>query len=109
MTDHGHHEHHDADCDCARCHRVNRPDEPWPCTFCGLPYQAGEDAEFMNNGLFWAHRECLLRNVMGGIGHLEDHNYWCNEKHDPDGGRTYRQSALEVDQWVHRRGVTPDR
>lgn len=55
-----------------------------------------------------AHRECLLRNVMGGIGHLENHNYWCNEMHDPDGGRTYRQSGLEVDQWiVDHWGATP--
>lgn len=47
-----------------------------------------------------AHRECLLRTVMGGIGHLEDHAYWCGQMHDPDGGRSFRQSALEVDDWV---------
>ena len=50
-----------------------------------------------------AHRECLLRDVMGGIGHIENHGYWCHERHDPDGGRTRRQSALEVDEWVHTR------
>lgn len=44
-----------------------------------------------------AHRECMLRSVTGGIGHHEDHAYWCVEMHDPDGGRSYRQSALEVD------------
>ena len=53
----------------------------------------------------FAHRECLLRSGLGGIGHLEDHAYWCNEMNDPDGGRTYRQSALEVDQWVTDHGV----
>lgn len=52
-----------------------------------------------------AHRECMLRTVLGGIGHLEDHQHWCNEMHDPDGGRTFRQSALEVDAWVHKHGV----
>ena len=51
-----------------------------------------------------AHRECLLRDVMGGIGHLTDHVYWCHEMHDPDGGRTLRQSALEVDAWLHEHG-----
>lgn len=44
-----------------------------------------------------AHQECMLRSVMGGIGHQEDHEYWCKgEGNDTDGGRTYRQSALEV-------------
>jgi hypothetical protein len=53
----------------------------------------------------YAHRECLLRAVLGGIGHLEDHAYWCTQVHDPDGGRTYRQSAILVDEWVHHQGV----
>jgi hypothetical protein len=53
----------------------------------------------------YAHRECLLRTVMGGIGHLEDHAYWCVEMHDPDGGRTRWQSALEVDAWIAAHGV----
>lgn len=52
------------------------------------------------------HIECGLRTTMGGIGHLEDHSHWCSEKHDPDGGRTYRQSALEVWEWVQRHGVS---
>lgn len=43
-----------------------------------------------------AHRECMVRSVTGGIGHLENHAYWCVKMGDPDGGRTYRQSALEV-------------
>jgi hypothetical protein len=46
-----------------------------------------------------------LRTALGGIGHLENHAYWCKEMHDPDGGRTLRQSALEVDEWVHRHGA----
>jgi hypothetical protein len=51
------------------------------------------------------HRECALRNVVGGIGHIEDHAKWCGQIHDPDGGRTYRQSAIEVDAWVRANGV----
>lgn len=83
---------------------MTRP-APWDkvCELCGEPPDKGSRNERMNNGTAWAHRECLLRMAMGGIGHLEDHNYWCLELHDPDGGRTYRQSALEVDEWLHTR------
>ena len=52
-----------------------------------------------------AHRSCLLRTVLGGIGHLEDHAHWCGEMHDPDGGRTMRQSGIEVAAWVMEHGV----
>lgn len=56
-------------------------------------------------GLRFAHRECLLREVLGGIGHLTDHARWCNGEHDPDGGSSRRESALAVDAWVHEHGV----
>jgi hypothetical protein len=52
-----------------------------------------------------AHRACMMRSVIGGIGHLEDHDFWCAVMNDPDGGRTYYQSALEVAEWVTRNGV----
>lgn len=51
------------------------------------------------------HRECQLRAALGGIGHIVAHPYWCGERKDPDGGLTYRQSALLVDAWVHVMGV----
>jgi hypothetical protein len=51
-----------------------------------------------------AHDECMLRSVLGGIGHLEDHDHWCNEVGDPDGGRSYRQSAIEVAAWAREHG-----
>lgn len=50
------------------------------------------------------HVECMFREVMGGIGHHENHPYWCLLRHDPDGGRTDRQSALEV--WAIRESLT---
>lgn len=53
----------------------------------------------------YAHRECNLREVLGGIGHLVAHEYWCKQQHDPDAGLTYRQSALLVYQWVQIIGV----
>ena len=52
-----------------------------------------------------AHRECMLRNVMGGIGHLMDHAHFCTGQHDPDAGLSYRQSALLVDEYVRVMGV----
>ena len=52
-----------------------------------------------------AHRACVLRSVMGGIGHLIAHDYWCTQYHDPDAGLTYRQSALLVDEFVHLVGA----
>ena len=68
------------------------------CPLCG---EAIEDPDVGPiNGTERAHRPCLLRAVVGGIGHLEDHAMWCVERGDPDGGRTYRQSAIEVDLWV---------
>lgn len=75
------------------------------CELCQEPVRPGDETQPLNGGLFMAHRECLLRNVMGGIGHLEDHLRWCVQAHDPDGGRTYRQSALEVDAWIRRWGI----
>lgn len=66
-----------------------------------LPGQAGEST--VDGRL--SHRACLLRMVLGGIGHLEDHAYWCTKMHDPDGGRTARQSGIEVLAWVREHGI----
>ena len=74
------------------------------CVLCYETITDGQDSRPINGDQL-AHRECLLRSVMGGIGHLEDHAYWCQDMGDPDGGRTYRQSALEVDEWVHKHGL----
>jgi hypothetical protein len=48
------------------------------------------------------HQECALRSVMGGIGHHLDHDLWCTQREDPDGGLTYRESARAVWRLVHR-------
>ena len=52
-----------------------------------------------------AHSECLLRSVLGGIGHHEDHQRWCVQENDPDGGRSFRQSAIEVELLVEKLGM----
>jgi hypothetical protein len=56
-------------------------------------------------GAFDVHKECLLRSVSGGIGHWEDHEYWCVKMGDPDGGRSLRQSAREVAVLIRERGI----
>lgn len=103
--------------------------EPWPsgvceegtqvemplgmsCVMCEEPIQPGDQGSFMGTSVpsmpaatFGpVHRECSLRSALGGIGHLDHHSYWCVKMHDPDGGRTYRQSALEVWDWVADHG-----
>lgn len=79
------------------------------CLLCNEPLLEGE--QLAHHGLLVdgvrrdVHRECMLRSVVGGIGHLEDHHTWCVIAGDSDGGRTYRQSSIEVDAWVHEHGV----
>ena len=63
------------------------------------------DAAFEGVVTMHAHRECLLRSVVGGIGHLIAHEYWCVQRSDPDAGLTYRQSAKLVDAYVCAVGV----
>jgi hypothetical protein len=79
------------------------------CYFCSEPIEASQEVA---EGRFFDaygnerrnHRECALRAVVGGIGHLTDHILWCVVRDDPDAGRTWRQSSLEVDAWVREHG-----
>src|SRR4051812_1663940 len=68
------------------------------CILCQTPILEGEQGSFMGseNGRVPAHKECSLRSVAGGIGHFRDHHYWCRQMGDPDGGLSYRESALQV-------------
>ena len=60
---------------------------------------------YTENGPRRMHRVCSLREVLGGIGHLLDHEHFCIDMKDPDAGLDYRTSALMVDVWVQRKGV----
>jgi hypothetical protein len=51
------------------------------------------------------HQACGLREVMGGIGHLIDHQHFCKGLKGPDAGLPYRLSALLVTVWVKFYGV----
>lgn len=42
------------------------------------------------------HVECLLRDAIGGVGHVLDHSLWCVVEGDPDAGLSKRESALCV-------------
>lgn len=77
------------------------------CPLCVEPCKEGDDVRDIAEpgGLTLAHRECLLRSVVGGIGHLRNHAYWCVEVGDPDGSMTYRTSALLVDAWIAEHGI----
>jgi hypothetical protein len=79
------------------------------CMFCRAPIAEGDNGAIMPTGLV-QHRECSLRAVMGGIGHLVDHAHYCGSQHGPDAGLTFRASALLVWAWwtEHRRITRED-
>lgn len=74
------------------------------CALCDEPI-AADDISFAFADQRRGHRECMARSALGGIGHIENHARWCVELGDPDGGRTYRQSALEVFEWIQTHDV----
>ena len=64
------------------------------------------DAWVPLNPAQYAHHECSLRSVLGGIGHQIAHTYWCQgNMKDPDAGLTYRQSAKMVAALVDVLGI----
>lgn len=84
------------------------------CELCDEPIQAFDQGSFIGavhgeegawvGVLAPVHRECSLRSVLGGIGHLTNHIKWCSEMHDPDAGLGYRESALQVWSFVSDHG-----
>jgi hypothetical protein len=82
------------------------------CGLCNEPIEYGENERDMpfiradgTAKLTRVHTECILRSVVGGIGHHLDHDYWCKQMHDPDGGRSLRQSAREVAALIREKGI----
>jgi hypothetical protein len=74
------------------------------CVLCDEPIEEF-DAWAPLNPKQYAHHECGLREVTGGIGHHLGHDYWCKQVHDTDAGLTYRQSAKMVRALVDILGV----
>lgn len=77
------------------------------CPLCGE--EVGDDTRTLGTpeGPRQAHRVCLLRDAMGGIGHLLDHQFFCLGTGDPDAGLTYYQSARLVDAYFNIVGNRP--
>lgn len=69
-----------------------------PCAWCAIPIDIDDRGSFLHtgDGPRPLHNECGFRQTLGGIGHHIDCNHWCRIRNDPDGGRTKRESALEV-------------
>lgn len=74
------------------------PDQP--CNLCsdGVPEGADIDPQRV-------HRECLLANVIGPLGHHLDHEFWCRNMADPNAGLGARQANLKVATLVDRYGL----
>jgi hypothetical protein len=62
------------------------------CMLCGERFVEGDNGAITPGGP--QHRECGLRGVMGGIGHLVDHAFFCHGELGTDAGLSYRASAL---------------
>jgi predicted RNA-binding Zn-ribbon protein involved in translation (DUF1610 family) len=68
------------------------------CMNCGEEIMEGDQGVRFINGPY-QHRECGLRNVMGGIGHHVNHAKYCHGPLGTDAGLSYRDSALLVWDW----------
>lgn len=82
------------------------------CPLCGTEVEFGQLANPLGVvlsdgrvGTKMAHQECVLRSVVGGIGHILDHEFWCLTIGDTDMELGYRESALRVAAWVNEHGA----
>ena len=74
------------------------------CCLCQEPITTHEAWISLNPSQF-AHHCCEMREVIGGIGHLLAHHWWCLVKHDPDAGLTRHQSAQMVTALIDVLGI----
>lgn len=72
------------------------------CLFCEEPIQRYHSGEMINDGTTAVHRECLVRQVVGSIGHQQKKCscYGGNEE-DPS-GLSKRQAAILACQYFDR-------
>jgi hypothetical protein len=69
------------------------------CIWCNELIQEGQAGGTYASGQV-THKECSLRTVMGGIGHLVDHGRYCHSDDGPDAGLNKYVSAKMVWAWV---------
>lgn len=74
------------------------PDKP--CALCDEDVPEGADIDATN-----VHRECLLANVIGPLGHHLDHSLWCDNIGDPHAGLGARAGNIKVAELVDRYGL----
>lgn len=76
------------------------------CPSCGDTHDGHDTVPiYTQDGPRRAHRSCMLREVMGGIGHHIDHEHFCVGQGDPDAGLGTRLSGLLVDTLIQHLGV----
>ncbi|MGD0386301.1 MAG: hypothetical protein ABSB73_09210 [Solirubrobacteraceae bacterium] len=73
------------------------------CAWCQQAVKEGDNGRIAAAG-FTEHRECSLRNAMGGIGHLVDHARYCRGELGTDAGLSRRQSSLLAWEFLHDTG-----
>jgi hypothetical protein len=92
---------------CDEGHQVDTP-VGQACVLCEEEVVDGDQGNFIGTlepPYFGpVHRECSLRSVLGGIGHITNHLKWCVAAHDPDALLGYRRSAQLVWSWVADNG-----
>lgn len=88
-----------------------------PCLWCGEPIAEGDQGQVMpvvqGDGrgavLRPAHRECVLRSVMGSVAHMEGRCscFGGDDPDDVDGGSGWRREGLALDAWLRRNAAWP--
>jgi hypothetical protein len=73
------------------------------CVWCQESVKEGDNGRISPTGST-EHRECCLRNAMGGIGHLVDHDRYCRGELGTDAGLSRRASSLLVWEFLHDTG-----
>lgn len=74
------------------------PDQP--CALCDESVPDGADIDRTK-----VHRECMLANVIGPLGHHLDHGFWCENMGDGYCGRGARQANLDLAALVDKHGL----
>jgi hypothetical protein len=76
------------------------------CAWCQEAVKPGDNGRITPMG-FTEHRECSLRTVIGGIGHLVDHARYCHGELGTDAGRSRRESSLLAWEFFQQTRLAP--
>jgi hypothetical protein len=82
------------------------------CNWCQESVRAGDHGRIAvvstqsGSSSYIEHRECVLRALVGGVGHLVDHERYCHSV-GSDAGLSYRESALLGYDFVRETHLSP--